>query len=229
MKTLRPRPGVVESHLDRIPAFSGLSPDDHAILADRALLRLYAPGDRLFEQGHAADDLFCVASGAVRVVVLQPGGREKVVHLMTGPGLVAEVPVMMQEPFPATAICNEECTVVVVPRRALVELVRKDCELALRLLASSMTRLRQLTGLLADHGERSAAVRVASFLLGAAGQADQVNLHAAKKDVASYLGLQPESLSRALGALRKIGAIEVADQDIRILDRSALEKTLAEG
>ncbi len=229
MKTLRPRPGVIESHLDRIPAFVGLSPSDRSVMAGRALLRLYAPGERLFEQGHPADALFCVAAGAVRVVVLQPGGREKVVHLMTGPGLVAEVPVMMGEEFPATAVCNEECTVVAVPRRALLELVRRDSELALRLLASSMTRLRQLTGLLADHGERSAVVRLASFLVGAAGPESEVNLHAAKKDVASYLGLQPESLSRALGVLKKAGAIEVADQDIRILDRSALERALAEG
>ena len=180
MKTLRPQPGVIESHLGRIPVFAGLSSSDLGILAERALLRLYAPGERLLEQGHPADELFCVASGAVRVVLLLPAGREKVVHLMTGPGLVAEVPVMMGEDFPATAVCTEQCSVVVVPRRALVEVVRRDGELPLRMLASAMSRLRQLTGLLADHGQRSAVVRVASFLLGAAGAASEVNLHAAK-------------------------------------------------
>ena len=229
MKTLRPQPGVIESHIGRIPVFAGLSASDLGILAERALLRLYTPGERLLEQGQPADDLFCVASGAVRVVLMMSGGREKVVHLMTGPGLVAEVPVMMGQEFPATAICTEPCSVVVVPRRALVELVRRDGELPLRMLASAMSRLRQLTGLLADHGQRSAAVRVASFLLGAAGSGAEVNLRAAKKDVASYLGLQPESLSRALGSLRRVGAIEVADQDIRILDRRPLEEALAEG
>lgn len=229
MKTLRPHPGVIESHLRAVPAFSGLADDDLSLLAGRSLLRLYGPGDRLLVHGQPAEDLFCVALGAVRVVVLSPAGREKVIHLMTGPGLVAEVPVMMGEEFPATAICNEPCTVVVVPRKALLELVRRDAELPLRLLASAMTRLRQLTGLLADHGSKSAVLRLASFLLGAAGPQAEVNLHAAKKDVASYLGLQPESLSRALAALKKAGAIEVADQDIRILDRTLLERALTEG
>lgn len=50
MKTLRPQPGVIEAHLGNIPGLVRLSATDLSVLAERALLRLYAPDDRLLEQ-----------------------------------------------------------------------------------------------------------------------------------------------------------------------------------
>jgi len=210
--------------------FSALDAADRAILAEQALLRLYDRGERLFERGRPADRLFCVVHGAIRVVRRGPGGREKVIHLLEGPALVAEVPVLMGIEYPASAECAEPCTILVLPRPTLQEAFRRDHELSLRMLAAAMARMHELTASLAAHGQKSGVVRVASYLMGLAHiQGDALTLPAAKKDVACYLGLQPESFSRALGSLRKAGLIQVEDGVVTLLDRPGLERLLSEG
>lgn len=229
MKTLQPKPGVLANHLAVLPVFSVLGQGDRELLAGQALLRLYDRGESLFERGQPADRLFCVVHGAIRVVRRGPGGREKVIHLLEGPALVAEVPVLMGIDYPASADCAEPCTVLVLPRSAMLDSFRRDQDLALKLLGAAMSRMHELTASLTAHGQRSGAVRAASYLLGLShSQGDELSLPAAKKDVACFLGLQPESFSRALGSLKKDGLIEVDEQRVRILDRAALERMLAE-
>jgi len=230
MKTLQPKPGVVANHLASLPVFSVLGAEDRSSLAQQALLRLYDRGESLFERGQPADRLFCVVHGAIRVVRHTPGGREKVIHLLEGPALVAEVPVLMGIDYPASAECAEPCTVLVLPRLALQATFHRDQDLALKLLGAAMSRMHELTASLAAHGQRSGVVRVASYLLGLAHtQGRELTLPAAKKDVACYLGLQPESFSRALASLRKQGLIAVDDQVVTLLDPAGLERLLGEG
>jgi CRP-like cAMP-binding protein len=229
VKTLQPKPGVLAAHLASLPVFSVLGPADREVLAEEAQLRLYDRGESLFERGQPADRLFCVVHGAIRVWRPGPAGREKVIHLIEGPGLVAEVPVLMGIDYPASADCAEPCTMLVLPRSALLQGFRRDQDLAMRLLGAAMARMHELTASLAAHGQKSGQVRVASYLLGLAdSQGAELTLPAAKKDVASFLGLQPESFSRALAGLRKDGLIEVEDQVVHILARSALERLLSE-
>lgn len=229
MKTLQPRPGVLAFHLARVPVFSGLGPEDLESLAREASLRLHDRGELLFEEGQVADRLFCVVQGAVRVSRRGPGGRQKVIHLLEAPSLVAEVPVLMGVAYPASTECAEPCTTVVLPRVALMEAFRRNEELSLRLLGAAMERLHELTRSLAAHGEKSGAARVATYLLGLGdAQGALVTLPAAKKDIACYLGLQPESFSRALACLKREGHIEVDEQQVSLLDRVGLERLLAE-
>ncbi len=226
MKTLKPAPGVVAGHLAALPAFRGLAAADRERIAADSLLRMYARGEAIFHAGEPAASLAVLVRGSVRVLRARPDGHEKVVHLLAAPCLVAEVPTLTGEPLPATALCGEECVVVAIPRTVLVEAVRRDPELALRVLAAVFERLQELTRALARHGQRGAAARVGAWLLGLARDGTTGVLPAAKKDVADYLGLQPESFSRALAVLREEGAVEVDGDAFRILDRGVLEAVL---
>jgi CRP-like cAMP-binding protein len=229
MKTLQPKAGVVEGHLALLPVFSALDVASLRQLARSAVLRLYDRGETLFEGGQPATQLFCVVHGAIRVLRRGPGGREKVIHLLDAPALVAEVPVLMGIDYPASADCAEPSTVLILPRSTLQAAFDQDQDLALKLLGAAMARLHELTASLAAHGQKSGAVRVASYLLGLShSQGDEITLPAAKKDVASFLGLQPESFSRALSSLKKGGSIQVDEQVVRILQRAELERLLAE-
>lgn len=223
MKTLQAREGVLARHLRRLPLFAELDAADLKELVCCSMLRLHDRDERLFEQGSAPCELLALVDGTVRVVLSVSGG-EKVIHLASAPCLLAEVPVLMGRPFPASAVCNEPCTLMAIPRQDLRDLARRDVDLLLRLLGASLERLRELTSSLASHGQRGALSRVASYLLGLAGSGALVELPAAKKDVASYLGLTPEAFSRALAVLRSEGAIEVEGQRLRVLDRSILAR-----
>lgn len=228
MKTLRPRRGVVRQYLQSLPLFDSLAPAQLEGLAERSILRSYTKGEQVFEAGTLGLYLHGLLRGSLRVVRRLPDGRAKVLHLVTGPALVGEAPTLLGEPFPADAVCSEECLVLAVERSCLLQAAAEDPDLPWRLMGGLLGRLRQLTGALATHARKSSTARVASYLLGCTQASGSVELPAAKKDVANYLGLRPESFSRALRDLQDRGALSVDGETVRVDDRAALERALDE-
>jgi len=228
MKTLRPQRAALLQYLRSLPLFSQLDPAQLDRLAAHAQLRSYARGERVFDAGSQPLHLLGLVRGALRVQRCLPDGREKVVHLLAAPTLVGEAPTLLGEPLPADGVCTEECLVVAVQRSLLLDVAKQDPEIPWRVVGGLLQRLRQLTGALATHARRSATSRVASYLLGCAQTSTHVALPAAKKDVANYLGLRPESFSRALRGLQQRGALQVEGDSVRVLDRHALERALDE-
>ncbi len=233
VRTLHPRPGAIEHHLHRLPLFEQLTGDEFHALAQQATLRSYARDEVVFEAGESAEALFCVVSGSLRIVRPLPGGEERVLHIALAPTTVAEMPVMVGRPFPARGICNDASTLVVIPRATLLKLVQQDPHFPLRMLGAAMKRLRLLTEAIARQGHLGATSRVAAYLQGLArgcvhdpAETPEIVLPAAKKDIANYLGLKPESLSRALASLKKRGVIEVEDNLVRVLDARALDQVV---
>jgi CRP/FNR family nitrogen fixation transcriptional regulator len=75
---------------------------------------------------------------------------------------------------------------------------------------------------------KSAEERVASFLLEMAGPASEtINLPMPRQDIAEYLGLTLETVSRTLAHLQATAAIEVHARQIMLRDCSALRRLSA--
>ncbi len=117
--------------------------------------------------------------------------------------------------------------IVVIRRPALMSLAERETDVALRLWALTMQELRRAH----DHVlllMKSAPERVASLLLGLAEQMDEdgaIDLPMPRRDIADYLGLTIETVSRAFSDLQASGAIELpASHRVVFRDRRALEK-----
>lgn len=229
MKILQASDEVRCRYLATVPLFQPLTDSERLQFAAQSRLRSYDRSEVLFRTGEPATELWCLVRGSVRIFRLTPEGKEKVIHLVDAPALIAEAPTLTGVSYPSDAECTSECLIVTIARRALLEVAQRSPELPWRLLAELFGRLRELTASLTTHGQLSSQTRVSSYLLGLAQQGDVVQLPAAKKDVASYLGLRAESFSRALAALQRQGAIAVSERRIAILDRALLEQTLADG
>ena len=228
MKTLQPGPGVMSGYLASLSAFAKLTGAERELLAAGAYLQSYDKGELIFSLGEPARQLVCLVQGSVRVYRVKADGKEKVIHLMRGPALIAQAPTLIGGTYPAGAECTTDCLVVAIPRQSLLDAAAGQPDLPWHMMAGLFERLQELTRSLEAHSQQSGAVRVASFLIGLGHDRDAVDLPAAKKDVANYLGLRAESLSRALKALQAAGAIEVTERQIRIVDRGCLEGVLAE-
>jgi CRP/FNR family transcriptional regulator len=228
VKTLQPAAGVTAGYLAACPAFAELTGDERLQLAAEAYLQSYDKGERIFTLGEPASQLVCLVQGSARVYRVLPDGREKVIHLVGAPSLIAEAPTLTGGHYPSSADCTTECLIVAIARTALLSAAQRSPDLPWRMMGQLFSRLRELTQSLESHSQQSGAVRVASFLIGLGHGKDAVDLPAAKKDVANYLGLRAESFSRALKALQAAGAIEVTERQIRIVDRERLEGVLAE-
>lgn len=189
----------------------------------------------LFMQGEPARGLYVVLAGRVKVYKLSPKGREQTLMVMSTGDPVGEVAVLSGEAYPASAEALEAAEVFYIPRQAFLDLVTREPEVAMRLLAALSARLRSFASLIEDLSLREVAERLAAYLLNLARAdggtgcerdegAQVVHLEMSRTELSATVGTVPETLSRAFKQLSRTGAVETRGRQVRIKDRALLER-----
>jgi CRP/FNR family transcriptional regulator len=225
-----PRPELVQliAQLGRNPFFQGLGELALNDLAREAVWREHTPGEVVFLEGEAALGLYYLQFGWLKAVKSSPEGREQVLRFI-GPGeTFNEIGAFASRPNPATAIALEAAGVWLLRREAMLRLLRRQPDLAQRIIEGMADRVIDLANLVADLSLRPVTGRLARLLLD---EADGDVLHRPRwhtqAELAARLGTVPDVVQRALRGLETEGAIEVHRHEIRIRNRAALEKLAA--
>lgn len=190
------------------------------------------PGKHLFLEGDAADKIYEVATGVLRLTRIMEDGRRQVIAFGYPGDTVG---------FPSDGRYHTDCdalvpSTLVVHRRADLETAKGDAALHQRLLRAA---LREISGM-QDHfmmlGRKSSVEKLASFLLvlsdrvGAPlGDFDQVNLPMTRGDIADFLGLTTETVSRTFTQLRKSQIIAIDHINTVVILKPTALRSIAEG
>ena len=168
----------------------------------------YSPNSEIFGENEPADYLYKVVSGSVRTYKILSDGRRQVSGFYL-PGDIFGLEFADEHTLSAEAITD--CKVLVVKRSALNALAGRDASVAQQLFALTGHELRRVQDriLLLI---KCAWERVASFLLEMAERASSniIELPMSRHDIADYLGLSLETVSRTLTSLETAAAIEVS-------------------
>jgi CRP-like cAMP-binding protein len=178
----------------------------------------------IYGEGEPADYLYKVASGTVRTYKVLSDGRRQIGAFYM-PGDVFGLETSDEHTFSAEAISDSK--VLVIKRSTLVALAGRDNEVARQLWALTGLELSRVQ----DHILlliKTAQERVAGFLLEMADRAcsgNSLELPMSRQDIADYLGLTIETVSRTLTILENAAAIELpSSRRIVLRNRSALSR-----
>src|SRR5262245_29909663 len=184
----------------------------------------FARNAEIYGEGEPADYLYKVISGTVRTYKVLSDGRRQIGAFYL-PGDVFGLESGDEHTFSAEAIT--EAKVLVVKRSALVALAERDSDVARQLWTLTGQELRRVQ----DHILlliKTAQERVAGFLLEMAerrSSGNAIELPMSRQDIADYLGLTIETVSRTITNLENAAAIEVpTSRRIVLRDRSALTR-----
>ena len=184
----------------------------------------YRRNEEIYGEGEPADYLYKVVSGTVRTYKILADGRRQIgaFHL---PGDMFGLETGDQHAFSAEAI--SEAKVLVIKRSAVVALAQRDNDVARQLwtlTGRELQRVQEHVLLLI----KTAQERVVGFLLEMAERAragNEVELPMSRQDIADYLGLTIETVSRTLTHLATTAAIEVpTSRRIVLRNRAALSR-----
>jgi CRP/FNR family nitrogen fixation transcriptional regulator len=162
----------------------------------------------IYGENEPADYLYKVVSGAVRTYKVLTDGRRQIGEFYL-PGDIFGLESGDEHTFSAEAVTDSK--VVVIKRRGLVALAARDNEVAHHLWALTNNELRRVQ----DHVMlliKTAQERVVGFLLEMAARmpsGNQFELPMSRQDIADYLGLTIETVSRTLTQLENSAAIEL--------------------
>lgn len=185
----------------------------------------YERDAEIYGEGEPAEFAYKVISGAVRTYKLLNDGRRQIggFHL---PGDLFGLEAGVEHRLSAEAI--GEATVLVIRRSALLGLAAQDAEAARALWTLTAADLERAQNHLLLLGRKSACERVASFLTDLAARqpaAATVDLPMSRQDMADYLGLTIETVSRTLTQLQNEGVIALPScRKVVFCNRQALSR-----
>lgn len=187
-----------------------------------------APGQPLFHEGDRATRVFTLTRGCLKLYKLLPDGRRQVTGFMF-PGDFLGISIDNEHAFTAESL--EESELCWFPRNRFDLFVEEHGAMErelYRVAAHELAAAQQQMVLL---GRKTAAERVASFFITLAEKAERrssrparfVDLPMSRSDIADYLGLTKETVSRVLATLKRDRLIRLeALNRIEVLDREGL-------
>jgi CRP/FNR family nitrogen fixation transcriptional regulator len=163
----------------------------------------------IFGEGESADYLYVVVSGAVRISKLMSDGRRQIGAFYL-PGNIFGFEAENTHHFSAEAIVD--CRILVVKRSVLLTEAMRDGSMAAQLWTETMAHLQRAQDHMLLLGRKNAQERIAAFLLDMSDRLAQqgaVELPMSRQDIADYLGLTIETVSRTLTQLERDGVIGI--------------------
>jgi CRP-like cAMP-binding protein len=206
--------------------FARLEPDMLDRIGSMLVPRRFHTGERIISEGddEGAAALHIVDTGVVRIFKLSLEGREQVLRLMRPGDTFADVPAFDGGPYPANADALEPSTVYLLPRKALLLILRENPEIALGALQIMAARLRHMTGLVEDLSLRRVMARVARLILENEGHASL-----SQGQMAAMVGTAREMVNRSLHTLADRGLISLDGPAIVVVDADGLGEIVDSG
>ena len=194
----------------KLPLFAGMSVEEQDSLLSAGKVRHYQNGRYLFAYGDAVLHYYVVCSGAIQLFRETPDGHEMTAEiLLSGSSVGLIESLQAQATYQVNATVVKEAIVMEFPIVWLQENVRSHSSLAINLLA--MQARRAHTSLIEGEHKTTmtAAQQIACFLQRLCIQCDcdphDFNLPYSKTLMASRLGMELETFSRALAKIRLHG------------------------
>jgi len=211
--------------------FVGLSQTDLQNIADVAVVKALEKDEYLFHEGDPARGFYVVQRGAVNVHRVNAAGKEQIIHVFRAGDSFAEVALASATGYPADARAIEPTQVLLIQKEGILQLLKHQPELALRMLGSMSSHLRVLVGQLEDLTLKDVETRLANWLVKRcpnpqSEQPVRIELAMTKRVLAAELGTVSETFSRTLANLRQRKLISVKGKTITVLSPLALNTLL---
>jgi CRP/FNR family nitrogen fixation transcriptional regulator len=178
-------------------------------------------------QGQAADTWYCVVSGAALCCIIKSDGRRQIVDLLF-PGDFFGFTAEVEYDYSVEAVASGTM-VAGYPRKSVEALADSNPQLTREIRRIAFDTLSRLQGQLLIVGRITAQQKVSSFIIAMADRlspvgGDRVTLPVSRYEIADYLVVSAETVSRALSDLKKRGLIRfTGTRVIQIIDREALK------
>jgi CRP/FNR family transcriptional regulator/CRP/FNR family cyclic AMP-dependent transcriptional regulator len=190
-------------------------------------------GGVLFRAGEAANNLFVIVSGRVKVILYSRDGEEALGSVLGSGEILGSTSMLDGRPRSITATADERTEVLALPRDALESLVAASPTVALDVYRVLVRQLRRSYAFIEDTIFLDVAGRVAKKLLELAESYGEetddgilIELPLTQLELATMVGVTRETVNKHLGSYRARGIIDVRDHRILIRQPETLRRRI---
>lgn len=196
-----------------VPIFNHLDQESMNKIATKANTKNLKRGEYLYKAADKNDSIYIVHRGQVRIFHLAESGKEQLIRILTPGEFTGASTIFSDDTYhDHFGEATKNTSICVINRNDLQELLNEYPEISMKILQSMSDRLQQSEKQTASVAIEQVTNRIIYYLedlVGIdAGDETTVELPMTRKDIASYLGTTPETLSRKFKELENAGLIE---------------------
>ena len=213
--------------LRSVPLFADLEADELERFSRVAVPRSFPAGTRVFHEGDRSDACYIVREGSFRVTREHSDGRAITLATL-GPGEVfGELAMLDGDLRSASAEALTDGELLALPATDVKGLLTRHPEIALKLVAALVRRLREANERISRQSFQTVPSRVAGVLTQLAaetrsGEGGEVTIRMNQADLAQLAGTSRESVSRFLADLERAGVVRSGRGRVTIVDSGKL-------
>ena len=183
-----------------------------AKVGDGKTISKFSAGEVIFSQGDAADAVFYIQKGRIKLTVISAQGKEAVVAIMNAGQFFGEG-CLNGHPFRlATTTAMEDCLVTTISKAAMTAVIHKEPKFSEMFMAYLLTRNSRIEEDLVDQLFNSSEKRLARLLLllanfGKEGRPQAIEPNISQETLAEMIGTTRSRVSFFMNKFRKLGLI----------------------
>ncbi len=221
----------MHSIIKGIPLFSELDDEEISAIANLVTPRRYGKKVIVVQEGDPGDSMAVILRGSVKISTYGVDGREVVLCLLGAGSFFGEMALLDAEPRSATVTTMQETELGYIRRNDFKPLMLQMPQITMKLLAEIVARLRRTSSVLAHISTMDVAQRLNVFIsdycekFGTRRLDDGVEISLPTHQlIADQLSTSRETISRAIGSLKKEGIIISSHERGRMrVDKEALD------
>lgn len=210
--------------LKHISLLEEISAHEIEYLAQASEIVRRPKGSYVFKRGDRAKGLYIIITGRVKIAIPGVNEHDKVIEFFDAGQQFGEAVMFLDHPYLIDAQALEDSLLVFIGRDALIQVMTTNPVFMKKMVKGLALRFETLLHDIEVVNLPTAAARVADYLLRNSTLTQTIDLSLPKRTIASKLGLQPETFSRALHQLSDEKCIAVDKAKITILDRDTLKR-----
>lgn len=229
--------------LKQLPLFSHLVEHNLVAIADTLEEHIYCKNALIFREKQLATHMFLLAAGEVKIFKLSPSGKEHLLQIMGKYSVIAEAPMFEGATYPVSCAAKQKSILFAISREKLIALIKDNPQIALNMLALQAKKLREFTSKIEQLSLQKLEQKLATYLTRSyqntkgSEAIETINDHnyhtppttlrsVCSQDLANYLGIARETLSRLMNDWIRAGLIKKDGRKIVLLNPNALKKII---
>ena len=201
----------------KVPIFSALSTKELSGVVARTGHREYEKGETLCNEGDVGNSLYIINEGSIKLIKTNREGKEQIIRILTPGSFFGEYYLFNDdERYNYTAIALENVKICTLNKGDMDEIIEKNPEITVKILKELSKYLVAMEDLIQTLSTNDIEVRLAFILYDFSKKYGQVvddliyiKLPITKEEMANYVGVTRETLSRKLSKFSSEGIIRL--------------------
>ena len=151
--------------LKELVLFSKMEWDEVKLICERASEKRYYKEEVIFFEDNDAENLYILVEGRVKLTMLSPAGKEKVITILQEGDILGEMSLFDRDKHPISAEVIDEARLVIISFEDLENIIREQPGVAIKIINAMAKKTRLLTNQIRELVFQDAEGRLASLIM----------------------------------------------------------------